>query len=239
MFILLGIGGIVLNWKTGLYSISTIILIYLVQRRIVVQFYLLAILLIIFISASTYFFNVDFIEMLLTTLFLSSLFFVKPLLQKQKDIDPFEIFYLDEQTLNCVAIKHYEYKRYALDPKSYLKKYPTKNINSLTIKGKNLLLSIGDEIIRPKELTAGNIKEIVHFIETNLPHLLNNESEFNKNIEVENKLYLFRILIFSPVLILSFCIFYFADNGKHQPLTLLFISLMIILPVIIYKVIKR
>lgn len=239
MFIVLGIGGIVLNWKAGICSIGTILLIYLVQRRIALKFYLLAILLIILISASTYFFDVDFIETLLTTVFLSSLFFVKSLLQKQKDRDPFEIFYLDEKSLTCLAIKQHEYKGYVLDPKSYLKKYPTKNINSFTIKGKNLLLSVGDEIVRPKELTAENIKEIALFVETNLPHLLNNENGYNKNVESENKLYLFRILIFSPVLILSFCIFYFADNGKNQSLTLLLISLMIILPIIIYKVIKR
>lgn len=239
IFIVLGIGGIVLNWKIGVCSIITILLIFLVQSRIVLQFYLLAILVIILSSASNYFFDVDFVETLLTTVFLSSVLFLKPLLKKQKDIDSFEIFYLDEKSLKCLAIKHHEYKGYVFDPKSYLKKYPTKNINSLIIKGQDLLLSVGEEIVRPKELTAENIKEITLFVENNLPHLLNNENGFNRNVEAENKLYLFRILIFSPVLILSFFIFFFTDNGKNQPLTLLLISLMIILPVIIYKVIKR
>lgn len=235
MLILLGIMGIYLNWKSGLCALGILSIIYLIQKKFILKFYVLLLLLITLISASNFFFKVDFIETSVITLFLSFIFFIKPILESNVKNKQVEIFYLDAKELKCLVTKDFEYKGYSLDPMSYYQTYSTKDITSYSIKGKNLLLSFGGKLIRPKELSSENIKEIKEFIKHSLPSILTNASELDTDLEAENKLYLFKFLLFSPIVIFSASIYFFADNGRNESLTFLFIVLMFILPIIIFK----
>lgn len=238
MTILLGIMGIYLNWKNGVCALGVISIIYLIQKKFILKFYILLLLLIALISASNFLFKADFIETLLITLFLSFSFFLKPILEPDGKNKQVEIFYLDAKEVKCLATKDFKYKGYALDPMSYYHTYATKDITSYSIKGKNLLLSFGGELIRPRELSSENIKEIKEFMKDSLPYLLTNESPLDTDLEAENKFYLFKLLLFSPLLIFSVFIYFFADNGRNESLTFLFILLIFIFSIIIYKTMK-
>ncbi len=101
------------------------------------------------------------------------------------------------------------------------------------------MIAINEDIVTPKELTKENINEIYHFIQNNYPHLLNREEAINENVRVENNFYLQLLIIISPIVVFSLFIYFFADNGRNTPLTFAFIGLMILLPILISKFLKK
>ncbi len=239
LFFSLGIMGIFLNWKIGLCSISILAIAYLLLKNDILK--ITPVIFIVLLSAFGvyHFLDLDFLEVMLTTLFLSVAFFLKPLYEVTKEDNEFELFFLDKENLRCLVKKDNYYNGYAFNPKGYLKNYCTKNIKSITFQGKHLSISIGGRIIRPRELTIENIQKINLFVQQHLPDLWNNEIVFKESLKAENKFYLNKLFISSPVIILSAVIYFFGDNGRDKVLTYICLILMIVLPLIIYRMLRQ
>lgn len=238
LFCCLGIMGVFLNWKVGLCSIAILGSAYFLLENDILN--ITAVICIAFLAlfGFCYFLELHFVEIFLTTVSLSFSFGLKPIYESTKENTDFELFFFDEKNLKCLATEDHDYKGYALNPKDYLKTYLTKDIDSFTFRGKNLAVNIGGKIIRQRELNVENLAEINIFVTQHFPDLLTNESAFKENLEAENKFYLHKFLIFSPILILSAVICFFGENGRNEMVTYVCIILMLILPMIIYKIIK-
>ena len=151
MLCCLGIMGIFLNWKTGLCSVSILTVAYFLLKNYILKITPVIFIMLLCVFVVYYFLNLDFLEILLTTLFLSVAFFLKPIYEATKENTDFELFFLDKETLKCLATKDNDYKGYGFNPKDFLKTYSKEKITSFTFHGKSLSIGIGSEIIRPKE----------------------------------------------------------------------------------------
>lgn len=164
---------------------------------------------------------------------------LKPTYKDSKEDNEFEVFFLNNKELRYLEPNNFRYKGYALNPKAYKKAIPTNSIQAFTFERKYVMISAGNEIIRPRELTIENIQEINLFVKDNFPYLLENEQIFKRNLKIENKLFINKFLLSSPFIIFSIAIYFFADNGKDKTLTIIFIICMFALLFIIYIVLKR
>lgn len=236
----LGVMGTILNWRQGIASAGIITLVYLLQKIFKTKWEILAVIALLSIISMAYIFDFSFIEVLLTTAGFSFVFFLKSSYQEMKTKESFELFYLDKKKLKCLSTNHdADYKGYALNPRGFLKTYNTEFIKSFHFKGNHLLISIGNEIIRPRELNPNELEEIKEFISINFPHLLENEEFYRDNLNAESRFYLHKLIIFSPILILGLVIYFFADNGRNEPITYLCLGLMVLLPFILFKILKK
>lgn len=238
LFCFLGIMGIFINWRAGLCAVAILCIAYFLLKNNILKITAVLFIVALGIFGCCYFLNLDFIEIFLTTVFLSFSFFLKPLYASTKENLDFELFFFDKKNLKCLATKDNDYKGYALNPKDYLKTYLTKDIESFTFQGKNLSINIGGRIIRPREVTIKDIEEINFFVTQHFPDLLTNESTFKDNLKAENKFYLNKLLICSPIIILSTVIYFFCENGRDKMITYVCMVLMLILPIIIYRILK-
>ena len=238
LFCFLGIMGIFINWRAGLCAVAILGVAYFLLKNNILKITAVHFFVALGIIGCCYFLNLDFIEIFLTTIFLSFLFFLKPLYASTKENMDFELFFFDKKNLKCLATEDNYYKGYALNPKDYLKTYLVKDIDLFTFQGKCLLVHIGGKIIRPRELTINEITEINLFITQYFPDLLSNKSVFKENLKAENKFYLHKFLICSPIIILSTVIYFFCENGRDKMITYVCMVLMLILPIIIYRILK-
>ena len=234
----LGIMGVFLNWKIGLFSIGLIAVAYFLLKNDVLKITAVLFITVLGLFGISHFLKLDFLELFLTTLFLSFSFFLNPLYESTKEDNAFELFFLDERNLKCLATKRNDYKGYAFNPKHYLKTYPAEKITSFTFTRNYLSISIGSEIIRPRELTNENLTEINAFVKRHFPNLLDNNGVFEENLKAENKFYIHKFLIVSPIIFLSTVIYFFGDNGRNEMVTYTSLLLMIVLPIIIYKLVR-
>ncbi|MGE9313285.1 hypothetical protein ACLOAU_16670 [Niabella sp. CJ426] len=239
MLFLLGVMGAILNWRQGIGAVGIIIVIYLFNRVLKVKWGVLAIIGLLGIISLSYIFDFSFIEVLLTAVGLSLGLFLTSSFKEIKARESVELFYLDSKKLKCLSTNDADYKGYALDPKNFLKAYDAVFIQSIIFKGNHLLISIGNDIIRPRELNQNDLKEIRAFLSAHFPHLLENEEAYHENLESENRFYLRKLLLFLPVVILGLMIYFFAGNGKNQPLTYWCLGLMVLVPFILFKILKK
>lgn len=239
MLFLLGVMGFVLNWRQGFLSIGIIVLIYFLKKIFQMKWSILAGIALGGIALLSYFLDLSFIEILLTTAGLSFIFFLKSSFEELNSDDEFELFFLDNKKLKCLSTKDNDYKGYALNPKGFLKTYDTKFIQSFHFKGKNLLISIGNEIIRPRELNQNELKSVKKFVTENFPELLEIEEIYQENLKSENRFYLYKFIIISPILMLSLVIYFFGDNGRNEPLTYTCLGLMVLLPYLLFRIFRK
>lgn len=138
-----------------------------------------------------------------------------------------------------VTMENSDYKGYMLDPKSYVKEFPSAKIKAFSFAEKSMMIAVGDLLIRPKELSHEDLYLIQEYVYQYFPDLLQNEEVIRENSGKENLFYLHKLMIFSPILILGIGIYFLADNGKDQLLTCIFLILMVVLPVIIYSILRK
>lgn len=236
---LLGVMGFYMNWKNGLFSITVIACSYFLKKYKVLKIPFIILIIISLLIGFSLYTHLDFIEILITTIFLSFFFFLQSSYEECKIKDEFEIFFIDNKGLKCISVEDHNNKNYAFNPKSYLKSYPIKNIKAFSFEGKSIKIIVGNNIIRPRELNDENIQKIHDFIKDKFPYLLENEIDFNDYLKIEKKYYLHQFLIFSPAIIFYLAIYFFADNGKDKMLTNVFLTFMFGLPFIIYKVLNK
>ncbi|MGN7786727.1 hypothetical protein ACTJIJ_19495 [Niabella sp. 22666] len=239
MLFSLGVMGTILNWQQGIAAAGVIIVIFLIKKALKVQWGVLAIIGLLGIISLSYIFDFSFIEVLLTTVGLSFGLFLTSSFKEIKARESVELFYLDSKKLKCISTNDADYKGYALDPKNFLKTYEAASIKSIIFKENYLLIAIGNDIIRPRELIQNDLKEIQAFVSAHLAHLLEKEEAYHENLKSENRFYLHKLLVFLPIVILGLMIYFFADNGRNQPLTYLCLGLMVVVPFILFRILKK
>lgn len=237
--IVFGIIGTVVNWRNGVSAALVMGLVYLLQKYFRVNWWLMMGIALGGLIGFSYGWDLFLGELLITAIGFSFVFFFKSSLAEMKENDLVEIFYLDSQKLKCLSTNDNDYKGYALNPKGFLKTFDSKFIKSFNMKGNHLLISIGDEIIRPRELNKDNLEEIKEFISINFPDLWENDEVYRENLKNENRFYLHKFLIVSPVLAFSLIIYFWADNGRNAPLTYLFFALMILSCYFMYWLLRK
>lgn len=239
LLFLLGVMGFVLNWRQGVLAIGIIVLVYFLRKIFQMKWSILTVIALVGIALLSHFLDLSFIEILLTTAGLSFIFFLKTSYEELKVEDEFELFFLDNKKLKCLSTKDNDYKGYALNPKGFLKTYDTKFIQSFHFKGKNLMISIGNEIIRPRELNPNELKSVQTFVAQNFPELLEIKEIYQENLKKENRFYLHKFIIISPILMLSLVIYFFGDIGRNAPLTYTCLALMVLLPYVLFRIYRK
>ncbi|MGU3376102.1 hypothetical protein [Chryseobacterium sp. M5A1_1a] len=240
LFSALGFIEVFINWKSWLCAACIVLLIGFLWKKTNKKF--LFLMAGVIIAGVCYFseeLDIDILETLVTLLFLPFLFFIKPYYQTYKKVTDFEVFYLDHKQLRClVTLEDSDYKGYALNPKNYLKKYSFQQIKAIKFDKQNLTIAIDNLLIHPRELTSTDLNLIHGYIQQYFPDLLKNEQTIAENSRKDNQYYLKKLLIFSPVILLAPVIYFFGDNGKNSMITIPCLLLMVICPLIIYKILN-
>jgi hypothetical protein len=241
MFSLLGVIGIIIDWESGLSGLALVTVLYLVHNFVKFNYFLYFIgLSFVAIYLLSEWLDIEFLQIVLSSIFLTFLFFIKSCYKDYIALDSFEIFYLDSKELRCLSTENdADYKGYALHPRSYLKKYATEKISAISFKRKDITIAIDDLLILPRALTGIDLEQIYDFVKINYPDLLKRDEFIQQNLSKENQYYIHKIYIFSPILVLALVIYFFGNNGKDHILTLCCLILMVILPVVISKSLGR
>ena len=238
VFLILGLLSLFLNWRNVMAIILIFVLIFL-DKKFRTKFSILIIIYVVSIILISQIPEIEFVKTLATSILFSPLFFYESSLEIIKDYqkeDSFEVFYLDSSRLKCLHTEDTDYKSYALNPKQFLKTFRVNEINSFVFEGKKLLIITSKFIIRPRELNAQNIEKIKKFIEENFPEKLNLESERNKALKNESEMYLSKLLLVLPLILVFIIIYFFGDNGRNHLVT--YTSIAVILLFYIFLIIK-
>ncbi|TDX86446.1 hypothetical protein [Epilithonimonas xixisoli] len=238
VFLILGLLSLFLNWRNAIAIILIFVLIFL-DKKFRTKFSILIIIYIVSIILISQIPEIEFVEILATSILFSPLFFYESSLESiknyQKD-DAFEVFYLDSFRLKCLHTEDNDYKSYALNPKQFLKTFRVNDINSFVFQDNFFLILTSKFIIRPRELNAQNIEKIKKFIEENFPDKLNLESEHHKALKNESEMYLSKLLLVLPLILVFLVIYFFGDNGRNHLVT--YTSIAVILLFYIFLIIK-
>lgn len=238
LFLILALLGIIYNWRNGIALLLIFLLIFLNQKfqprfSFLIIVYILSMVLISLIP------EIELVEVIATSLFLSPLFFYDSIYQSFKDLrkdDIFEVFSLDFKTLKCLHTEDNDYKSYALNPKQFLKTFRVIDINSFVFKNNNLLILTKNGIIRPRELSPQNLNEINTFLKENFPDKLNIETEYQNALKAENSVYLSKFLLTIPIIVVSLAIYFFGDNGRDHLVT--YSSILILILIYIFLIVR-
>ncbi|MFD2969112.1 hypothetical protein [Sphingobacterium bambusae] len=232
---LLGVVGIVVDWKSGGTAAILVVLLYLLQRGHSTKRLLwlvgLAVFALYLISCVL---PVDLLIAFVTALFLPFGFFLRSALKAYRAIHTVDVFYWDNKQLHClVMLNDSDYKGYALNPEAYRKTYRSDQVTAVKVLKNNLLISVGDLLIRPLELTKDEVASVLDFVQRQFPQLLSQEAVLEAKIDEENRRYKQKIIPMVPIVLVAVLIYFFADNGRNQPLTYAGLALMLALPVVI------
>ena len=241
VFLVLGLLSLFLNWRNVMAIILIFVLIFL-DKKLRAKFSILIIIYVVSIILILQIPEIEFVEILATSILFSPLFFYESSLESIKDYqkeDSFEVFYLDSSRLKCLHTEDNDYKSYALNPKQFLKTFSIKDINSFIFKEKHLLIVTSKFIIRPRELNISNIEKIKSFVEENFPDKLNLESEHHKALKNENEMYLSKLLLVLPFILAFVVIYFFGDNGRNHLVTYTSIAITILFYIFLIIKIKR
>ena len=237
-FLILGLLSLFLNWRNAIVIILIFVLIFL-NKKFRTKFSILIIIYVVSIILISQIPEIEFVEILATSLLFSPLFFYESSLESIKDYkkkDSFEVFCLDSSQLKCLHTEDNDYKSYALNPKQFLKTFHVNDIISFVFEGKNLLIVTSKFIIRPRELNIQNIEKIKSFVEENFPEKLNIENEHHKALKNENEMYFSKLLLVLPLILVFLFIYFFGDNGRNHLVT--YSSIAVILLFYIFLIIK-
>lgn len=241
LFLILGLLSLFLNWRNAIAIILIFVLVFL-DKKFRIKFSILSIIYVVSIILISQIPEIEFVEILATSILFSPLFFYKSSLESIKDYqknDCFEVFYLDSSRLKCLHTEDNDYKSYALNPKQFLKTFRVNEINSFVFERNNLLIVTSKFIIRPRELNAQNIEKIQSFVEENFPDKLNLESEHHKALKNESEMYLSKLLLVLPLILVFIVIYFFGDNGRNQLVSYSSIAVTMLFYIFLIIKIKR
>lgn len=240
-FLSLGLLSLFLNWRNAIAIILILLLIFL-DKKFRTKFSILIIIYAFSIILISQIPEIEFVEILATSILFSPLFFYESSLESiinYRKEDSFEVFYLDFSQLKCLHTEDNDYKSYALNPKQFLKIFRVNDINSFVFEGQNLLIITSKFIIRPRELNIQNMEKIKAFVTENFPEKLNLESEHHKALKNESEMYISKLLLVLPLILAFIVIYFFGDNGRNHILTYSSIAQTILCYIFLIIKIKR
>jgi len=228
------------EWKSGIVSVVCVIASYFLNRKInlivhlkwfSIALVLLALLLSWLLQLSFWIFMVQFLA-------LSCIHAVIALIAAIRDDHTDIIFSMNADNFSCLCPGG-DYKGYALNPMGYRKYFKTKDIDSIQQDQGRLLIVVKGEILRPLELTASEITQILAYFNTEEPNLV--EAIPTRDIrQDENELAWVKILVFGvPVLLGSLSAYFLGDNGGNTVVTIISLLLPFLLIPLLLILVNR
>lgn len=243
-FVLLGIMIFISDWKTGIFSVVSNILIGLLFRKMLLKwnFKILIIISLVFIVLICLFFEVEIFIYLLIMFLLSPILYLllfpisdwRGIFLNKNIKESSEVFFINTSVLKCISVQ-VPSRRYALNHFDYIKTLYIKDIKSIYFKKNKIEIAYKNSIHIPMELNQNDRESIRKFVQLNLPNLYNNQSvlENRKNENKKVTHYLLPLIVL--MMILGVVIATFGENGRNKPITYTCIVLMIILYICAYR----
>lgn len=240
LFCILGLYGLLSNWKAGASAVVTLCFAYLFIKILNLKLAYVSVLLLLLVTGLSVLLDAEWIYIAATSLFLAPAAFLKSLISDLRTNHDFEVFYLDKKLLKCLVMDSSQYKGYALHPKSYMKTYDVKKILSFGFRDERLYITVENlEKITPLELTSADVIKIQRFVQNNHPQLIEKEEIRKESEKLAKKLDSHRLLIMIPVAVFGLIIYFFADNGRNTTATYICIALAIITTMITFNFICK
>lgn len=148
------------------------------------------------------------------------------------------IFSLNADNFSCLCPGSNDYKGYALNRMEYKKYFKTADIEIIQQDKSGLLIVVKGEILRPRELTAPEIAQILAYFKTNDIELVEAIASPN-NYREERTLVGVKILVFGiPCSLGALLIYFLGDNGRNIVVSAISILLAILLVPLLLKLIN-
>lgn len=237
---LLGIFSIFLDWKSSIAPLICMVLTYFLNRKVLILRYLkwffiglifLALLLSWLLQLSFWMFVLQFLAL---TCILGVISSVNTIRDDRRDI----IFSLNADNFSCLCPGSNDYKGYALNPMRYKKSFKTADIEIIQQDKNGLLIGVKEEILRPRELTASEIAQILAYFKTNDIELI--AAIASSHIYREERTLVWgKILVFGiPCSLGGLSIYFLGDNGRNIIVSAISILLAILLIPLLLKLIN-
>jgi hypothetical protein len=237
---LLGIFSIFLDWKSSIAPLICVVLTYFLNRKIMILNHLkwffiglifLALLLSWLLQLSFWMFILQFLAL---TCILGVISSVNTIQDDHSNI----IFSLNADNFSCLCPGSNDYKGYALNRMEYKKYFKTADIEIIQQDKSGLLIVVKGEILRPRELTAPEIAQILAYFKTNDIELVEAIASPN-NYREERTLVGVKILVFGiPCSLGALLIYFLGDNGRNIVVSAISILLAILLVPLLLKLIN-
>ncbi|WP_146190950.1 hypothetical protein [Sphingobacterium athyrii] len=234
---LLGIFSIFWDWKSSLAPVVCVIITYFLNRKIIilehlkwffVGLILVGLLLSWGIQLSLWMFILQFLAL---TCILGVISSVKKLGRDRRDV----IFSLNADNFSCLCPGSNDYKGYALNPMGYKKYFMTKDIDSIQQDRNGLLIVVKGEVLRPRELSASEVAQILAYFNANHVELIAAIPAQHIYRE-EGELAWVKILVFGiPCALGGLSIYFLGDNGRNIAVSAISILLAILLVPLLLK----
>ncbi|WP_158655651.1 hypothetical protein [Sphingobacterium sp. HMA12] len=237
---LLGFFSVFWDWKSSIAPVVCVIVTYFLNRRIMILEHLkwfffglilVGLLLSWGIQLSFWVFILQFLAL---TCFLGVISSVNTIRDDRRDI----IFSMNADHFSCLCPGNNDYKGYALNPMGYKKYFMTKDIDSIQQDRSGLLIVVKGEILRPRELRASEIAQILAYFNAKdieliaaipSPHIYREERE----------LAWVKILVFGiPCALGGLSIYFLGNNGRNIVVSAISILLTILLVLLLLKLVN-
>ena len=243
LFLILSIVLSIISWKEGLAALGSMLILLFLNKTILscesnsslhhsllknglnYKLYIQLIFIFAVSIAFSYFFDIEFIFIILLIVFYALTALLLSGLKRDITKND-EVFILNNQYLTCIHAESSEYKGYALNPLHYKKTFQFVQIQSIGFKGQHILIAVTDGLIVPRELIRDDVLKIRNFIEQNHPHLINDQN-MQPYIQDRNHWDLIKLLAGGIFILAATVIYFLADNGRDRFKTVLCIVVML------------
>jgi len=241
LIFLLGFLSIFWDWKSSIAPVVCVIITYFLSRKIdlIVHQKWFSFGLIFLALLLSWLLQLSFWMFILQFLALSCILLVLSQIKAGRDDHTDIIFSMNTDNFSCLCPGNNDYKGYALNPMGYKKYFKTKDIDSIQQDERGLLIVVKGEILRPRELTASEITQILAYF---------NAEEFNvveviPNCDIhqaETELAWVKILVFGvPCLLAGLSVYFLGDNGRNAVVSMISLLLPFLLIPLLLKLVNR
>ncbi|MFU1859520.1 hypothetical protein ACK8HY_21150 [Sphingobacterium sp. NGMCC 1.201703] len=240
LIFLLGFLSIFWDLKLGIVSVVCVIISYFLNRKIDLILYLkwFSIALVLLALLVSWLLRLSFWIFILQFLALSCIHAVIALIAAIQDDHTDIIFSMNADKFSCLCPGD-DYKGYALNPMGYLKHFKTKDIDSIQQDKHGLLIVVKGESLRPRELTASEITQILAYFkaeEFNLVEVIPTRDIHH----AESELAWGKIMAIGvPVVLGSLSAYFLGDNGRNTVVSMASLLIPLLLIPLLLKLVNR
>ncbi|RKE56204.1 hypothetical protein [Sphingobacterium detergens] len=228
------------EWKSGIVSVICVIASYFLNRKInlIVHLKWFSIALVLLALLVSWLLQLSFWIFIIQFLALSCIHAVIAFIAAIRDDHTDIIFSLNADNFSCLCPGS-DYKGYALNPMGYRKYFKTKDIDSIQQDERGLLIVVKGEILRPRELTASEITQILAYFNAGEAKVVE-AIPLRDTRQAETELAWVKILVFGvPCLLAGLSIYFLGDNGQNTVVSMISILLAILLVPLLLKLVNR
>ena len=228
------------EWKSGIVSVICVIATYFLNRKInlIVHLKWFSIALVLLVLLVSWLLQLSFWIFMIQFLALSCIHALIAFIAAIRDDHTDIIFSLNADNFSCLCPGS-DYKGYALNPMGYRKYFKTKDIDSIQQDERGLLIVVKGEILRPRELTASEIAQILAYFKAGEAKVVE-AIPLRDTRQAETELAWVKILVFGvPILLGSLSAYFFGDNGRNTAVSMISLLLPFLLIPVLLKLVDR